>query len=190
MKHIVVGITGASGSLLGSLLVESLLKEGHHVYLVVTPQGEQVLSYELETTYEAWISRFSGYGNLSLFSNDDLFAPMASGSFPADAMVVAPCSMGTLAKVASGIADNLLCRAADVSIKEKRPLILMVRETPLSSIHLENMLKLSRAGVTIFPPVPAYYNQPITMIESARQTVARVLQTIGITTEDMKIWGV
>jgi 4-hydroxy-3-polyprenylbenzoate decarboxylase len=115
---------------------------------------------------------------------------MASGSFPADAMVVAPCSMGTLAKVASGIADNLLCRAADVSIKEKRPLILMVRETPLSSIHLENMLKLSRAGVTIFPPVPAYYNQPITMIESARQTVARVLQTIGITTEDMKIWGV
>lgn len=190
MKKIIAGITGASGSILAHGLIEALLQQNHEVHLVVTAHGRQVLAHELERDLMDLVQGYrKSDGRILLHDDADLFAPVASGSFRADAMIILPCSMGTLAKVANGISDSLLTRAADVMLKEQRRLLLVPRETPLSAIHLENMLKLSRLGVVIMPPVPAFYHKPETMADSNNLTIGRVLETLGIENPYHRVWG-
>ena len=128
-------------------------------------------------------------GELTVHSRDDWMAPMASGSNPGDAMAICPCTMGTLGAVANGMADNLIERAADVMLKERRPLVLVPRETPLSAIHLENMLKLARAGAVILPPAPGFYTRPRTIDDVVDFVVARVLDHLGVPHALVPRWG-
>ena len=187
MKKIILGITGASGSIYGIKLIDALLAAHHEVHLVISSQGENVIQYEIEPLKDI----LKKYTNEKLYyhSNDNLFSSIASGSFKTDGMIIAPCSMGTLGKIAYGISDRLLTRVADVCIKEHRPLILVTRETPLSPIHLENMLKLSKYGCTIFPPVPAFYTHPDSLETIIDQTVARILSTLDIKHPSYASWG-
>ncbi|MHB1454892.1 MAG: UbiX family flavin prenyltransferase [Saccharofermentanales bacterium] len=190
MKKIIVGITGASGSVLAHRLVETLLGLGHEVHLLSTANGAEVCRFELGRSFEDLCDSYRLLGpDLHVYSNDNLFAGISSGSFKTDAMVVIPCSMGTLAKVAAGISDNLIARCADVMIKEHRQLVLVTRESPLSAIHLENMLKLARLGVTIMPPATPFYHKPETLDESVDLTIGRILETIGIGNPYHKVWG-
>lgn len=188
MKRIIVGLTGASGSILAYKVIEQLLELGHEVHFLASQLGEKVMAYELERPYGEILEAFKAHDHFNSYTNDDLFAPLASGSYPMDAMCVVPCSMGTMAKIAHGISDNLLCRAADVTLKERRTLVLVVRETPLSTIHLENMLKLSQCGVILMPPVPAYYHRPQTVDDITTQSAARILKTLGIDTDQAVVW--
>lgn len=190
MARYIVGITGASGSIYGVRLVEELLKNDNEVYLVITENGREVLEYELETTLDRLLKHFEDYtGRLTMCNINDMFACIASGSFSTDGMVIIPCSMGTLSKLSCGITDNLLIRAADVIIKEKRKLILVPRETPLNSIHLRNMLTLSDLNVTIFPPVPSFYNKPKTIDEIINLTTGRILSCLGIENDLYSQWN-
>lgn len=188
MKRIIVGLTGASGSALTYSVIAQLLALGHEVHFVASKLGEKVMAYELEDRFEAIIAPFLNNPRFISYDQEDLFASISSGSYPIDGMCIVPCSMGTMGKIASGIADSLICRAADVSLKEKRTLVLVTRETPLSGIHLENMLKLTRYGAVIMPPVPAFYNKPKTVKEIVDQTAARVLRTMGIQSDTYPIW--
>jgi len=189
MKRILVGLTGASGSILAYTTVKLLLEHGHEVHFVASKIGERVMAYELERVYTDIITEFESFSQFIKHENDNLFASIASGSYPMDAMVIVPCSMGTLGKIAGGISDSLICRAADVALKERRSLILVTRETPLSGIHLENMLKLTRYGATILPPVPAYYSKPKTVQDIVNQTAARIIATLGIDTGAQIVWN-
>lgn len=190
MARYIVGITGASGSIYGVRLVKELLKNNNEVYLVITHNGREVLEYELETTLDRLLKHFEDYtGRLTMCDINDMFSCIASGSFSTDGMVIIPCSMGTLSKLSCGITDNLLIRAADVIIKEKRKLILVPRETPLNSIHLRNMLTLSDLNVTIFPPVPSFYNKPKTIDEIIDLTIGRILSCLGIENDLYSQWN-
>lgn len=181
MGRYIVGITGASGSIYGVRLIEELIKKDNEIYLVITNNGIKVLEYELEINFEEWLRDIKeSSGNLNLCGIDDMFSSIASGSFKTDGMIIAPCSMGTLSKISNGISDNLLVRAADVMIKEKRKLILIPRETPLSSIHLQNMLFLSNLNVLIIPPMPAFYEKPKTIEELVNFTVGRILSSLNV----------
>jgi flavin prenyltransferase len=186
-KKIIVAITGASGAIYGAVLVSELLQRPIEVHLIVSDYGRKVMAHELGTSgpmLPFLQSEFGlvphGLSVLKEYSQDNLFAPPASGSFRHAGMVIAPCSMKTLAALAAGFADNLITRSADVCLKEKRPLILLPRETPLSTIHLENMLKVTRAGAVLHPPVPAFYHRPETVRDIVNATVGRVLDHLGI----------
>jgi 4-hydroxy-3-polyprenylbenzoate decarboxylase len=184
-----VGITGASGSIYAVRLVEELLKYGHEVHLVITDNGRKVMAYETGLDGGQILQKTGGISRRSgIYDNSDLFAPIASGSFKTDGMVVIPCSMATLGEIASGSSKNLLGRAADVCIKEKRKLVLVPRETPLSSLHLRNMLTLSEAGVLIFPAMPAFYHRPSSVGEMVDFIVGRVLDSLGVKNELYKEW--
>ncbi len=195
-KKIVVAICGASGVIYGVRLLKALLETSTDVSLVISEAGKKVLMHETGFAGEVFedfllrrmLNKAAG-ACLSEYDNDDFFAPFASGSFVYDAMAVAPCTMGTLGAIASGLANNLIHRAADVCLKEKRPLILMPRETPLNPIHIENMLKVSNAGATIIPPCPSFYSHPETVDEVVDTVVARVLDHIGIDNDLVKRWG-
>lgn len=189
MKRIVVGLTGASGSILAYTVIQKLLENGHEVHLVASTLGERVMAYELERRYLDILADFKENPNFVVHDNNNLFASISSGSYLVDAMVIVPCSMGTLGKIAGGISDSLICRAADVTLKERRSLVLVIRETPLSGIHLENMVKLNRYGATIMPPVPAYYNKPKTVDDIVTQSAARILRTLGVIIDDYKVWS-
>jgi 4-hydroxy-3-polyprenylbenzoate decarboxylase len=189
MKKIIVGITGASGSILAHTLIGTLLGLGHEVHLLATGNGEKVLKFELGSSFAELCEGYRQISpDLHVYSNDNLFADISSGSFRTDAMVIVPCSMGTLAKVAAGLSDNLVARCADVMIKEHRQLVLVTRESPLSAIHLENMLKLARLGVTVMPPVIPFYHKPVTLDESIGLTAGRILDTLGIENPFHKAW--
>jgi 4-hydroxy-3-polyprenylbenzoate decarboxylase len=189
MKKIIVGVTGASGSVFAHRLVESLLELGHEVHLLATPNGQRVCAYELEKNFEELSQKYRSLSDkLYIYNNEDLFSRISSGSYKTDAMVIVPCSMGTLAKIAQGISSTLITRAADVMIKEHRKLILITRESPLSSIHLKNMLELSNLGVVIMPPVPAFYHKPKTLEESIDLTVGRILESLDIENPYHKVW--
>jgi 4-hydroxy-3-polyprenylbenzoate decarboxylase len=182
--RIIVGITGASGALYGLRLLKELAKLGHEVHATVSEYGWKVLDHECgvgEETIRPLVH--------ALYSVDDIIAPIASGSFRADVMVVVPCSMKTLGTVASGIAGNLLCRAADVMLKERKNLVLAVRETPLSAIHLENMLKLARLGVGIVPASPGFYHNPETIDDLAAIMAGRIMDSMGIESNLFKRWN-
>jgi flavin prenyltransferase len=198
MKTITLAFTGASGLPYGMKLLETLLASGVRVHLIYT-QAAQILAkqemdfvlpnrpHDAEKMLHERLGKFSG--ELKVFGIQDWFAPMASGSNPGDAMVVCPCTMGTLGKIASGISDDLIARAADVMLKEKRTLILAPREMPFSTIHLENMLKLAQAGAVIMPPNPGFYHHPQTVQDIVDFVVARILDHLGIEQNLMKKWG-
>jgi len=176
MKRIVVALTGASGAIYGIRLLEELKSSGNaEIHLIISAWAEQTIRLETDTTPE----QVAGLADTT-YAESDLAAPISSGSFPTAAMVVAPASMKTVAAIACGLTDNLIVRAADVAIKERRPLILVPRETPLSPIHLENLAKLSRLGVTILPPMPGFYSRPRTIEDLVNHTVGKILDQLGI----------
>lgn len=198
MKTITLAFTGASGLPYGMRLLECLLRSGMRVQLVYSQAAQIVAKQELDLTLpgrpqeaeQMLAGRFGDFsGELRVFGLQDWFAPIASGSNPGDAMVICPCTMGTLGKIAAGISDDLICRAADVMLKERRPLILVPRETPFSAIHLENMLRLSHAGTTILPPNPGFYHHPQNVQDIVDFVVARILDHLDIEHELMKKWG-
>ena len=182
-RRLIIGITGASGAVYGVRLLQRARTLGVQTHLVATPAGILNVHHELgldRATLEALADQAHAPG--------DIGACIASGSFSTDAMVVAPCSMKTLAAVAHGLGDNLLTRAADVTLKERRRLILMVRETPLNLAHLRNMTFVTEMGGIIFPPLPAFYHRPTSIDELVNDTVERVLSTAGIASAQPQEW--
>jgi flavin prenyltransferase len=184
-KRFIVAMTGASGASYGLCLLEELLRQQHQVHLLVTEAGWRVLQVEhgwdVQQREQSFVKRFAQLpGRLLFHPLRDIGATIASGSFRCDAMIVIPCSMGSMAKIAQGISSNLLERAADVMMKEQRQLVLVPRETPLHSIHLENMLTLSRLGVSIVPAMPAFYHQPQTMEDLIQFVVGKVLDLLQV----------
>ncbi|WP_339186728.1 flavin prenyltransferase UbiX [Paenibacillus sp. FSL R5-0490] len=193
-KRLVVGITGASGSIYGIRLIETLLDLEYNVHLVISNAGWRVLKEELDwdvTNRDAMLEEKFGNraGSLIYHPVSDIGASIASGSYLADGMIIMPCSMGTLSSIAQGSSDNLMSRAADVMMKEGRTLILVPRETPLHAIHLENMLKLSRLGVRMIPAMPAFYYKPQTMDELILFLVGKVLDSLRIPHQLFTRWG-
>jgi 4-hydroxy-3-polyprenylbenzoate decarboxylase len=195
---VILAMTGASGAAYGLRLLEVLLTSGRPVYLLVSKAAQMVLSMESELSIPARPAEmqvfFSDTYNtepalLKVYSREDWMAPIASGSHSAQHMVVVPCTTGTLSAIAQGSSDNLMERAADVMLKERRKLILVIRETPLSSIHLENMLKLSHAGATIMPANPGFYQQPSSINDLVDFMVARILDHIGESHSLLPRWG-
>jgi 4-hydroxy-3-polyprenylbenzoate decarboxylase len=183
-KRLIVGLTGASGIIYGVRLLEALKSLEVEVHLILSDWA--VRNVALETRYE--LSYVKGLAAQN-YHNDDLAAPVASGSFPTVGMVIAPCSMKTLAGIANGYSENLLERAADVTMKEGRRLILAPRETPLSPIHLENMLKLARLGVVIAPPMPAFYIKPESITDLVDHQVGKIIDQFGWEHDLYKRWG-
>ncbi|MDI6800308.1 MAG: flavin prenyltransferase UbiX [Actinomycetota bacterium] len=196
--RIVVGITGASGSVYAEKLLKELTRGGHEVKLILTEAAKYVINLEIgldlagdfeaiENSLKMWVG-----GNasdlLEYIEIDDIASKISSGSYPTHAMVVIPCSMGTLASIRAGISKNILERAADVTLKEGRPLILVPRETPLSELHLENMLTLKRAGATILPAMPGFYNRPDSIDDLVSFIVGRLLDLLGIAHHLYKRW--
>ena len=197
-RRIVLAYTGASGLPFGLRLLDCLLAGGAHVDLVYSAAAQLVARQECDLTLPSQpreAARMLGEryraapGQLIVHGREDWLAPMASGSNPGDAMAICPCTMGTLGAIASGTADNLIERAADVMLKERRPLVLVPRETPLSAIHLENMLKLARAGAIILPPSPGFYTHPRTIDDLVDFVVARVLDHLGVSHALVARWG-
>jgi flavin prenyltransferase len=182
--RVVVGISGGSGAIYGVGLLRVLKELGVETHLVVSTMGEYNVNHECGMNLEE-LKKLATYYH----DNKNLAASIASGSFKTDAMVIVPCSMKTLSSVANGFSDSLLTRAADVIIKENRKLIIVPRETPLSAIHLENMLKLARLGITVMPPSPAFYSQPETIGDIVSMIVGRILDQIGVEHNLLKRWG-
>ena len=180
---VLVAITGASGVDLAVILLLQLKKNGLKTELVITKVAEKIINIETDYSVSDIIEISDIY-----YDVDDLTAGPASGSYKNSIMIIIPCSMKTLAAIANGYADNLITRAADVIIKERRKLILVVRESPFSAIHLENMLKLSRLGVVIMPPIPSYYIKPKNIKELKEYFIGRILDHIGVDS-GIKRWG-
>jgi flavin prenyltransferase len=187
--HIVTAITGASGAVYGIRLCEALLSAGHSLNLLITRAGFAVLKSEAGLDWEGTEVQVSqklqdhfraSARQLRHYSQDNLLAPIASGSAAPDVMIVCPCSMGTLARIAAGNSGNLLERCADVMLKEHRTLVVVPRETPLSEIHLENMHKLARIGVRVVPAMPAFYHEPQSVGEMVDFIAGKVLDAIGV----------
>ena len=183
-RRLVVGITGASGAVYGVRLLQRARELGIETHAVVTAAGVLNAHHELgldRAALEALASQAYAVG--------DVGACVASGSFPTDAMVVAPCSMKSLAAIAHGLSDNLLTRAADVTLKERRPLLLMVREAPFNLAHLRNMTAVTEMGGIIFPPLPAFYHRPSSIDELVADSVERVLSLLGANDAVPRTWG-
>jgi len=172
---IVLAISGASGALYGVDIFDRLFKIGADIRLVITATAEKILADELDIKPDHFSRQ-----NVTIYNNSEMEADIASGSFITAGMVIAPCSMGSLGRIAGGFSSDLVSRAADVTLKECRPLILVPRETPLSLIHIENMLKLSRAGATILPAMPAFTHRPSSMAELAAFITGRVFDQLKI----------
>lgn len=179
-----VGITGATGAIYGVRLLERMREAGVETHLVISRWGARTLLHETSWSRE----RVEALASVT-HPPADMGAAISSGSFHTDGMVIAPCSAKTLAAIAHGFGENLIHRAADVVLKERRRLVLAIREAPLSDIHLENMLKLSRMGAVILPPMPAFYNNPRTVDEVIDYTVARILDQFGIQVESAMRWS-
>lgn len=197
-SSVTLAFSGASGAPYGLKLLEILIAQGHRVYVLISSAARVVLDVESniklsgnEEKATAQLSeRFNAQaGQLKVFGKDNWFSPVASGSAAPKKMVVCPCSAGTVSAIAMGASDNLLERAADVVIKEKGQLILVPRETPFSEIHLENMLKLAKVGVTIMPAAPGFYHKPETIEDLVDFMVARILDHLGIEHQLMQRWG-
>ncbi len=217
MSDIVLAITGASGSVYAVRLLEILLSTGNHVHLTISPAATRVFQEELGlhldlddfnvdhmlgTRWSQSLRETKDTGGSSIFSESDIIrgkvtyhphkdyaASIASGSFQTAGMVICPCSMGTLSAIANGISTNLIHRAADVHLKERRKLIVVPRETPLGSIQLQNMKTLSDAGAVILPAMPGFYHQPVTIHDLVDFIVARICDQLGVSVDLMKRWG-
>jgi len=181
--RITVGVTGASGAIYGYTLIQLLAQMGIEVHAVYTEMGEKVLEHECGVTVKE-VSRYA-----RVYKNNDLFAPIASGSFKNQGMVVVPCSMHTLGAIANGTGEDLLTRAADVTLKEGRKLIIVPREAPVTVIHLENMLRLAKAGAIILPASPAFYHRPQTLSDLVSFLVGKILDALGLEHDLFKRWG-
>jgi flavin prenyltransferase len=181
--RIVVAITGATGTVIGVRTLQVLNDAGVETHLVLSKWGARTLIQETSHTVE-YVRSLATHA----YSESDQGAPISSGSFVTDGMIIAPCSVRTLAAIAQGHGDNLVHRAADVILKERRKLVLMVREAPLSDIHLENMLKLSRMGAVITPPVLAFYDNPRTLDDAINHIVMRALDALGIHVDVATRW--
>jgi 4-hydroxy-3-polyprenylbenzoate decarboxylase len=193
-RTLTLAITGASGIIFARHMLQALDTDPRvaHIYLVASPSALRVLAEE-----DGLIAKNNLAGNLlgrasekiQQLAHEDIGAPIASGSCPVSTMIVLPCSMGTLAGIAHGLAANLIERAADVSLKERRPLVLCVRETPFNLIHIRNMAAVTEAGASVFPVIPTFYNHPQTIDDIARNFVHRVLQHIGLPQPGAFEWG-
>lgn len=197
-KTITLALTGASGLIYGMRLLECLLAQEMDVQVLVSQAAHVVATQEMGITLPSRPAELEGWlrdlypnrrGELRVFGREDWFAPIASGSGASDAMVVCPCSMGTLAAIAHGMSNNLIERAADVMIKENRKLILVPRETPFSALHLENMLKLAKLGVTILPSNPGFYHHPQLIEDLVDFVVARILDQLSVQNDMIPRWG-
>ena len=196
IRHFVVAITGASGSVYGLRLISELLRSGERVSLILTSAGRQVMNHEtgLEWSAEIKLQRqqvqeyFASIA-VDCLAIDDFWAGAASGSAAADAMIVAPCSMGTLGRIAAGLSGNLLERAADVMLKERRSLLLVPRETPFNNIHLENLLRLSQSGAIILPAMPGFYHGPETIEDLVDFVVGKILDQLDVQHSLFTRWG-
>lgn len=186
MSRYIIGITGASGSVYAIRVIDELIKKCNEVHLVVTRNGERVMSYETGLTVRDLSEKY-GVGLFS-YDIDDLFVPISSGSFKTDGMAVVPCSMSTLSKISMSVSGNLLERAADVMLKEKRRLVVVPRETPINTIHIKNMLNLSEAGAIILPAMPAFYGKPQTMADMINFVAGRVLLSLGVDNDLYTEW--
>ncbi|MEW6719918.1 MAG: UbiX family flavin prenyltransferase [Thermodesulfobacteriota bacterium] len=193
-----LGITGASGAAYGLRCAGLLLAGGIELHVLVTRMGWDILQEETGagkvpgTTAgrKRWLAgRIGDSRPFRLHAEDDFRIPFASGSNPPDAMIVAPCSMGTVGRIASGVSSSVLTRCADVALKERRPLVLVIRETPLSVLHLENMLSLARAGADILPACPAFYHRPASVGDMVDFVASRALSRIGIDAGVLPRWG-
>lgn len=186
-NRILVAVTGASGSIYAQRLIEELVEKVERVYLIASPSGKQVCQIELTETEKQVNLNHLLNGDIPqklrsiirVFGYEDLCAPVASGSSAPTHMVVIPCSMGSLARIASGISGNLIERSADVMLKQKRPLIIVPRETPLNTIHLRNMLSLSEMGCSIVPAMPAFYQKPTSVMDLIDFVIGRILELCG-----------
>ncbi|MDP2334061.1 MAG: UbiX family flavin prenyltransferase [Reyranella sp.] len=183
-KRLVIGISGASGVIYGVRLLEALKPLPVEIHLVMTRTAEVTLAHETDLKVAA-VRKLADVAH----DVDDLAAAVSSGSFRTQGMIVAPCSMRSLGEIAGGISTNLLTRAADVVLKERRKLVLLVRETPLHAIHLRNMATLAEMGAIIAPPVPAFYNRPKTLDDIIDHTVGRVLALFDLDTGKVKRWS-
>ena len=196
IRHFVVAITGASGSVYGLRLISELLRSGERVSLILTSAGRQVMNHEtgLEWSAEIKVQRqqvqeyFASIA-VDCLAIDDFWAGAASGSAAADAMIIAPCSMGTLGRIAAGLSGNLLERAADVMLKERRSLLLVPRETPFNNIHLENLLRLSQSGAVILPAMPGFYHGPDTIDDLVDFVVGKILDQLDVQHSLFTRWG-
>ncbi|MCH9009568.1 MAG: UbiX family flavin prenyltransferase [Chloroflexi bacterium] len=183
-KHpVVVGITGGSGAVMARSLIDELLGRDVPVVASASSAARIVWDEEVDESFGSALERWKDFEGFQYFAPGDLRAPIASGSTPTLGMAIVPCSMATVAAVAHGLSDNLIRRAADVCLKERRPLVIVPRETPLNVIHLENMASLARLGVTILPPEPAFYLKPKTTEDTVDYIVQRVLAALGLLTE-------
>ncbi|MHA1927609.1 MAG: UbiX family flavin prenyltransferase [Candidatus Thorarchaeota archaeon] len=182
-KRILIGLTGASGAIYGVRLLRILKDLGHETHLIVSKWGAKTLEHEMEITVED-LQKKTDF----VYDETDLAAGPASGSFYLDAMVIAPCSMKTLAGIAHGYADNLIIRAADCALKEKRSLVLLTRETPMNLIHIRNMEQVTEAGGTIFPASPAFWQKPKSIEDLVDSLIDRVLTHIGIREKSSVEW--
>ena len=191
--NLTVALTGASGSIFGQRLLRALERDSRvtHVNFIASENSLRVIAEELQLSGRSeLIAKLLGKPSAKIqqHTESDIGAGPASGSYPSAGMIILPCSMGTLAGIANGLASNLIERAADVSLKERRPLILCVRETPFNKIHLRNMTLAADAGAVIFPVIPAFYNRPMDAAEMAEQFVCRVLGHIGLPQPAAYVW--
>ena len=182
--RLIVAITGASGAVYGKRLLDVLKGKGVETHLIVSRVGEKIIKYEVGVTREE-LGRLASY----VYDDDCFSAPIASGSFITDGMVIVPCSMKTVAGVAHGYSENLILRAADVTLKERRKLILVPRETPLNVVHLRNLLELAMQGVVIIPAMPAFYYRPKKIDDLVDFIVGKVLDSLGIEHNLFKRWS-
>ena len=191
--NLAVAVTGASGAVFGRELLRALEADERvgRVHFVASENSLRVVAEELDLSGRSGLlEKLLGAPAKKIIqhTDSDIGAAIASGSYPCDGMIVLPCSMGTLAAIANGLANSLIARAADVTLKERRPLILCVRETPFNRIHLRNMTLAAEAGATIFPVIPSFYNKPVDSTEMARQFVYRVLAHIGLVQAGAYVW--
>ena len=192
-QRILVGITGASGSIYAERLLQVLTAKLERVYLIVTDSGRQVVDHELRKSETDFSLRKilvdKKHPRVRIFANDDFFAPVASGSNAPDVAIIIPCSMGTLGRVSHGFSSTLLERVCDVVLKQKKRLILVPRETPLNSLHLHNMVRLSDAGAWLVPASPAFYHRPRTMVDLVDFVVSRVLDCFDFPHDISRRWN-
>jgi 4-hydroxy-3-polyprenylbenzoate decarboxylase len=197
-ERITLAMTGASGAQYGLRLLDCLVREDREVHFLISKAAQLVVATETDvrlppkpTMLQAFLTEYTGAsaGQIRVYGRDDWMSPVASGSGSPSAMVVVPCSTGTLSAIASGACNNLIERAADVTLKERRQLILVPREAPYSSIHLENMLKLSNLGAVILPASPGFYHQPQTVDDMVDFVVARILNLLSIPQDMLPRWG-
>jgi flavin prenyltransferase len=191
--NLTVALTGASGSVFGQRLLWALDRDQRvtHVNFIASENSLRVIAEELQLSGRSELAvKLLGKSSAKIqqLAENDIGAGPASGSYPSSGMIILPCSMGTLAGIANGMASNLIERAADVTLKERRPLILCVRETPFNKIHLRNMTLAADAGAVIFPVIPTFYNRPMDATEMAEQFVCRVLAHIGLSQPEAYVW--